>query len=70
MTQAVYSFAEHNGVLFVGIEGKSFKVEQVWKKYKRYLWIGYLKEEGSYCPLATLPRDIIKHIQLYIYRSR
>lgn len=61
-------FCERNGTLFVGLSSKKmlFKLERVWKKYERYVWIGYLKEEASYCPLATLPRDIIKQIASYL----
>ena len=61
----VFCIAEHNGTIFFGIHNRIMKLESLWK-YERYLWIGYLKEGASYCPLATLPRDIIKEIANYL----
>ena len=44
------------------------------KKYNawqgaRYLWIGHMKEDATYCLLATLPKEIIKEIASNVYKS-
>ena len=56
---------DREGNLFVATTGGClWKFTPIWR-YSRYLWIGHLKEEG-YCPLSTIPTDIIKEIARHI----
>lgn len=49
------------GDIYIGTCGKLLKLREAWKTI-RLLWVAHLKEDGRYCLLATLPRDLIKEI--------
>lgn len=51
--------------LLVGTFDEVWKFEHSWK-WKRWVWIGHLKENPCDCLLSTLPRDIIKAISSYL----
>lgn len=40
-------------------------LEESWP-WKRFLWIGHLKEDSSYCYLSRLPKELIQEIAQYL----
>lgn len=57
--------ADQKSVFLGTVEGHVLKLDNTWKT-ERYLWIGNLKEDPSYCNLARLPTEIVKEITTHL----
>mmetsp|Transcript_18686 Transcript_18686/g.26168 ORF Transcript_18686/g.26168 Transcript_18686/m.26168 type:complete len:342 (-) Transcript_18686:902-1927(-) len=56
---------DKDGHLLVGTRSELLRLQMPWK-WKRLLWIGHLKEDRNYCPLAGIPTDLLRIISLYL----
>jgi hypothetical protein len=57
------------GSIYVGCKNTIFHLENTWK-WKRFLWIGWMKENSNYCLLARLPKEIIKEIAFHFHPNK